>query len=145
MELSRLKEERRQAHYEDHLSNQGSASSSGPVQYSQSDKKNVFWRPSFKTTPPSNFTPNIIPLLKKALTISHQSGVTRNAAVCYSKSVHVGVEKWDLTWGSSRLGLVYCTCGPIHVNILLGTRLRVCDLGKACLMESNHSLGIEIS
>lgn len=102
MELSKLKEERRQAHYEDHLSSQGSASSPGPTRDSQGDKKNVFWRPSFETLPPSNFTPNLIPLLKRTLMTSHQNGVTRKAALCNDKSVHVGVEKWDLTWGSSR-------------------------------------------
>lgn len=111
MELSRLKEEKRQAHYEDHLSNQGSANSSGPARDLQSDKKNVFWRPSFEAVPPSNFTPNLIPLLKTTLKISYQSGVTREAVLCYNKSVHVGVEKWDLTWGSSRLGLASCECG----------------------------------
>lgn len=138
MELSKLGEERRQAHYEGHLSTQGSASSSRPVQVSHSDKKNVFWRPSFETAPPDGFTPNLIPLLRKALIISHQSGVTRKAALCYNKSIHVGVEKWDLTWGSSRLGLASCKCGPNEINLLFITRLRVCDLGNVYLMEANH-------
>ena len=110
MELSGLKEGKRQSHYEAHLSNQGSASSSRPIQTSPSDKKNVFWRPSFNSTPPHNMTPKLIPLLKKALVVSHQSGATRKAALCHGKSVHVGVEMWDFTWGSSRSGL------PVNVD-----------------------------
>ena len=143
MDLSRLKEERRQVHYEDHLSNQGS--SPGPARDSQRDQKNMFWRPSLDTLPPTNFTPNLIPLLKKALTISHQSGMTRKAALCYNKSVHVGVERWDLTWGSSCLGLASCERGPNYMNFLFATRLRVCNLGRVCLMKSNHPPGTEIS
>ena len=96
-----LKEEKRQSHYEEHLSDQDSASSSRPVQNLPKDKKNVFWCPSFKSVPPPNVTPNLIPLLNKALVVSHQSGATRKAALCHGKSVHVGVEMWDLTWGSS--------------------------------------------
>jgi hypothetical protein len=134
VDLSRLKEERRQAHYEDHLSNQSSASGPETAQDSQSDEKNAFWRPSFETMPPSNFTPNLIPLLKKALTISHQNGVTRNAALCYNKSVHVGVERWDLTWGSSRSGFASCERGPNYMIFLFATRLRVCGLGHVYLM-----------
>ena len=145
MELSGLKEEKRQSHYEAHLSNQGLASSSKPVQSSSRDKKNVFWRPSFSSTPPCNVTPNLIPLLKKALIISHQSGVTRKAALCYDRSVHVGVEKWDLTWGSSRSGPAPCECAPNYMNALSATRLRVCNFGIVCLMKSNLPLGIEIS
>ena len=145
MELSRLKQEKRQSHYEVHLSNQGLASSSRPVQSSPSDEKNVFWRPSFNSTPPDNVTPNLIPLLKKALMVSHQSGVTRKAALCYDKSVHVGVEMWDLTWGSSRSGLAFCERAPNYMNVLSATRLRVCNFGIVCSTKSNLLLGIEIS
>ena len=128
MELSGLKQEKRQSHYDDHLSNQSQASSSSPAQNSPSDKKNVFWRPSFESVPPHNVTPNLIPLLKKALIGSHQCGVTRKAALCHDKSVHVGVEPWDLTWGSSRSGLAPCKRGPNQTNILSATRLRVRNL-----------------
>jgi len=145
MELSGLKEEERQAHYETHLSNQGSASSSRPVRHSPNDKKNVFWRPSFESIPPHNVTPNLIPLLKKALIISHQNGVTRQAALCYERSVHVGVELWDLQWGSSRSGLASCERGPNYMNVLSATRLRVCNLDNIRPTRSNLFLGIEIS
>ncbi|KAF9653185.1 DUF1671-domain-containing protein [Thelephora ganbajun] len=125
MDLSKLKEGKRQAHYEDHLSNQGSTSSSGPVQNSPSDKKNVFWCPSSESLPPSNVTPNLIPTLKKALIVSHQSGVTRKAVLCYDKSVYVGVERWDLTWGCGyRNFLMACvalmeqTTQPGYVKLL---------------------------
>jgi len=111
MELSGLKEGKRQSHYEAHLFNQGSPSSSRPMQDSPSDK-NVSWRPSFNSTPPHNATTKLIPLLKKALIVSHQSGVTRKAALCHDKSVRAGVEMWDLTWGSSRSGL------PVNVDQL---------------------------
>ena len=140
-----MKKEERQAHYEDHLSNRGSSSGSGPSQEVPSDKRNVFWRPSFDSVPPSNFTPNLIPLLKKALIVSHQSGVTRKAALCYDKSVHVGVQMWDLTWGSSPSWLVSYECGANYINLLFATRLRVRDPYNICLTESNHLLGIEIS
>ena len=132
MELSRLKEEKRQSHYEDHLSNPGSASSSRPARNSPSDKKNVFWRPSFGSVPPRNVTPNLIPVLKKALVASHQGGITRKAALCYEKSVHVGVEMWDFTWGSSRSGLASCGRGPNYMNALSAIRLRVRNISNAC-------------
>lgn len=142
-----LKEKERQSHYDAHFSNQGSRSASSPrsAQGSPNDKKNVFWRPSFESVPPHNVTPNLIPLLKKALITSHQSGVTRQAALCYEKSVHVGVEMWDLQWGSSRLGLASCERGPNHMNFLFATRLRVCNPDNVRSMKSNLLLGIEIS
>lgn len=145
MELSNLKEEERQSHYEAHLLDQGSSSTLRPVQNSPSDKKNVFWRPSLDSVPPHNATPNLIPLLKKVLMVSHHSGVTRKATLCHYKSVHVGVEMWDLTWGSSRSGLASCECGPNYMNVLSATRLRVCNLGNACPVESDLLLGTEIS
>lgn len=144
MELSRLEEEKRQSHYEDHLSNQGPASSLRPVQKLPNDKKNVFWRPSFESVPPHNVTPNLIPLLKKALIASHQTGVTRKAALCYDKTVHVGVEMWDFTWGLSHSALAFCERGPNYMNILFATRLRVCNIGNVFPIKSNLLPDIEI-
>ena len=71
----------------------------------------MFWSPSIESVPPRNVTPNLIPLLKKALIISHENGVTRKAALCYEKNVHVGAERWDSGWGSSHSGLV-----PLNVD-----------------------------
>ena len=105
----------------------------------------MFWRPSFGSVPPRNVTPNLILLLKKALIASHQSGITRKAALCHGKSVHVGAEIWDFIWGSSRSGVVPCECGPNCTNVLFATRLRVRSFGNISPMKSNLLLGIETS
>jgi len=105
----------------------------------------VFWRPSLGSVPPRNVTPNLIPLLNKALIASHQSGITRKAALCYDKSVHVSVGIWDSIWGSSRSDIVPCECEPNYTNVLSATRLRVCSFGNISPMKSNLLLGIETS
>ncbi|KAF5373126.1 hypothetical protein D9758_001699 [Tetrapyrgos nigripes] len=61
--------------------------------------RDVFWYPSLQTPPPPNFTPGMIPLLKKALTKSHAKGTTRRAVLCYDRAIHVNRQNWDLTWG----------------------------------------------
>jgi hypothetical protein len=57
----------------------------------------------------------------------------------------VGVEVWDLTWGSSRSGLASCERGPNYMNVLSATRLRVCSFGDVCLVKSDFPIGIETS
>jgi hypothetical protein len=53
--------------------------------------------------PPKNFTPDLIPLLKKALTASHQKGGTTKAVLCHPQTALIGVEAWDRSWGSFAL------------------------------------------
>lgn len=52
------------------------------------------------TSPPPNYTPGIIPLLRKALLKSHSQGTTSRAVLCYEKAVHVHVSRTlDVKWG----------------------------------------------
>ncbi|THV07861.1 hypothetical protein K435DRAFT_741256 [Dendrothele bispora CBS 962.96] len=63
------------------------------------DGRDVFWYPSLQTPPPSNFTPCMIPLLKKALLKSHAKGTTLRAVLCYDRAVYICRQNWDITWG----------------------------------------------
>ncbi|KAF8228955.1 hypothetical protein L208DRAFT_1484946 [Tricholoma matsutake] len=62
-------------------------------------ENDFFWYSSLDTLPPSNYTPGIIPLLRKYLRSCHAEGITRRAALCYKSSVHVNRELWDASWG----------------------------------------------
>ncbi|KAF8078135.1 peptidase family C78-domain-containing protein [Lyophyllum atratum] len=55
----------------------------------------IFWYEGLPTSPPRNYTPGLIPLLKKALWTSHAQGATQRAALCYERSVHVSRGKWE--------------------------------------------------
>ncbi|RPD79922.1 DUF1671-domain-containing protein [Lentinus tigrinus ALCF2SS1-7] len=61
--------------------------------------KNVFWHASLTVEPPSNFSPVLIPVLKRALVQSHERGPTERAWLCFEQAVHVQGEPWDRTWG----------------------------------------------
>ncbi|KAF5386831.1 hypothetical protein D9615_001679 [Tricholomella constricta] len=70
----------------------------------------IFWYPALSISPPSNYTPGLIPLLKKALSTSHANDTTRRAALCYQHSVHVSRGSWDKSWGCGyRNFLMVCT------------------------------------
>ncbi|KAI0340493.1 DUF1671-domain-containing protein [Trametopsis cervina] len=72
--------------------------------------KDVFWRSSQTTAPPPNFTPGLIPLLKKSLTKSHSKGATQKAYLCSAAAVHIATESWDRSWGCGYLNfLMSCT------------------------------------
>ncbi|KAK0448281.1 peptidase family C78-domain-containing protein [Desarmillaria tabescens] len=58
-----------------------------------------FWYQSLQTPPPSNFTPGMILLLKKALLNSHSRGKTRRAVLCFDRAVYVSGQSWDAGWG----------------------------------------------
>lgn len=58
-----------------------------------------FWYQSLQTPPPSNFTPGMILLLKKALLNSHSRGKTRRAVLCFDRTVYVSGQSWDAGWG----------------------------------------------
>ncbi|KAH9854080.1 peptidase family C78-domain-containing protein [Lenzites betulinus] len=63
------------------------------------EKQNIFWHPSLASEPPPNFSPGLIPVLKKALTKSHEKGLTQKAWLASEHSVHVNAEQWDRKWG----------------------------------------------
>lgn len=90
-------EQQRQAHYEDHFNEPQHANPTASS--SKLPKRDAFWYPSTGQTPPNNFTPDLIPLLKKCLTVSHQKGFTTKAFLCHPKSVHIAPELWDRSWG----------------------------------------------
>ncbi|KAI0646907.1 peptidase family C78-domain-containing protein [Trametes meyenii] len=111
---------KRQLHYEAHFSDQPAASGSSAVSSDKSftwsksrfkppshyvqkvvpvEKKNTFWHSSQMIEPPFNFTPGLIPVLKKALIKSHEKGNTRRAWLAFERSVHIGSQVWDKTWG----------------------------------------------
>ncbi|KAF9472771.1 DUF1671-domain-containing protein [Pholiota conissans] len=62
-------------------------------------KADAFWYPAQRTSPPRNYTPGLIPVLRKSLLKSHHSGQLRRAALCYDKTVHIRREIWDASWG----------------------------------------------
>ncbi|KAI9466004.1 peptidase family C78-domain-containing protein [Lactarius psammicola] len=83
---------------------QGSRLDSLPDPSSAKDRsypsaKDGFWYHSLDSEPPSNYTPGLIPLLKKTLLESVQKGATRRAFLCYEKAVHIYHEIWDAGWG----------------------------------------------
>jgi hypothetical protein len=60
-----------------------------------------FWTTShaIHAKPPSNYTPNLIPIIRKALTRSHAKGTTQRAAVCQAGLCHISRELFDATYG----------------------------------------------
>ncbi|KAI0256488.1 peptidase family C78-domain-containing protein [Lactifluus subvellereus] len=116
VDLTKLTPTERQTHYDDHLSAletlppsksshpQSSHSRSSPIKgVSSSSKhsspKDSFWYHSLESEPPSNYTPGLIPILRKVLLNSVEKGVTRRAVLCYERAVHIYRELWDAGWG----------------------------------------------
>ncbi|KAG8755885.1 hypothetical protein FRC14_003588 [Serendipita sp. 396] len=60
-----------------------------------------FWTLSraVHTRPPSNYTPNLIPILRRALNRSHSKGATQRAALCHEELCHISGEFFDSGWG----------------------------------------------
>ncbi|KAI0064700.1 DUF1671-domain-containing protein [Artomyces pyxidatus] len=72
--------------------------------------RDAFWYSSLNTEPPVNYTPGLIPFLKKALTLAVERKGTRRAVLCYPKTVHIYHEMWDSGWGCGyRNYLMACT------------------------------------
>ncbi|KAJ8502299.1 hypothetical protein ONZ51_g45 [Trametes cubensis] len=63
------------------------------------EEQNIFWHASQESSPPRNFSPGLIPVLKKALTRSHEKGMTQKAWLAFDRAVHVQGEAWDRSWG----------------------------------------------
>ncbi|RDX48285.1 DUF1671-domain-containing protein [Lentinus brumalis] len=81
------------------VSKAGFKALSFPSRNMTNEEKNVFWHALQTTEPPHNFSPGLIPVLKKALTRSHDRGPTERAWLCFEQAVHVQGEPWDRTWG----------------------------------------------
>ncbi|KAF9532353.1 peptidase family C78-domain-containing protein [Crepidotus variabilis] len=58
-----------------------------------------FWLPDQLDPPPKNFTPALIPLLRKGLLRGQSNQRIRKAVLCYEKTVHVSRDMWDVSWG----------------------------------------------
>ncbi|KAH9981503.1 peptidase family C78-domain-containing protein [Lactifluus volemus] len=114
--LDNLSPVKRQNHYDSHLSAIETLSSprgsrqqpfnnkSSPTKHvsspnMHSSHRGNFWYPSLESEPPHNYTPGLIPLLRKILSSSVEKGVTRRAVLCYERAVHIYRELWDLGWG----------------------------------------------
>ncbi|KAI0361938.1 DUF1671-domain-containing protein [Trametes cingulata] len=124
-DLTKLSVHNRQAHYDTHFAEQPGASGSnaisgGAVQSKRlkppsstfkkpssrswskppsNEKQNTFWLASHTSEPPAHFSPGLIPVLKKALTKSHERGVTERAWLAFEHAVHIQSEHWDRSWG----------------------------------------------
>ncbi|CDO70753.1 hypothetical protein BN946_scf184798.g68 [Trametes cinnabarina] len=79
--------------------------------------QNLFWHASLSSDPPPNFSPGanvspsgyfslltlrgagLVPVLKKALSRSHEKGITQKAWLAFEQAVHIQYEPWDLSWG----------------------------------------------
>ncbi|OCH87412.1 DUF1671-domain-containing protein [Obba rivulosa] len=111
----------RQAHYDTHFAGDSTASMPGPSspqggdkhtpgtfniprfekvkQYIPLEKQNVFWFSLQATEPPPNFSPGLIPVIRKALIRMHERGFTQRAWLCHDLAVHISSELWDRGWG----------------------------------------------
>ncbi|KIJ29290.1 hypothetical protein M422DRAFT_235323 [Sphaerobolus stellatus SS14] len=128
--LQKLSTEKRQTHYERHLTEMeketgGSSSRLSSKKLSTKlkpifeqqkpgdpapDKENIFWFPAQSTPVPYNFTPGLIPVLRRALIKTHAKGQTMRAVLCHSGTTHVATERWDIGWGCGyRNFLMACT------------------------------------
>ncbi|EIN07686.1 DUF1671-domain-containing protein [Punctularia strigosozonata HHB-11173 SS5] len=117
VDLSKKRLHERQAHYETHFGDESQRKrrASKPPGHTPTittksvmppflrphdpTKENVFWYPAHSRSPPPNFTPGLIPVLKRALLKSHAQGKTQRAVLCYERAVHVATENWDMGWG----------------------------------------------
>ncbi|KAH9998137.1 peptidase family C78-domain-containing protein [Russula compacta] len=117
LDLNNLTPKDRQTHYDDHLSaldtlpppSSGSRPRYQPshakgsltkgFSFIDDSTKDYFWYHSLESEPPPNYTPGLIPLLRKVLLKSVERGATRRAVLCYERVVHIYHEMWDAGWG----------------------------------------------
>lgn len=55
-------------------------------------KENVFWHTLLQTPPPRNYTPGLIPVLKRTFTRLHAKGLTNRVVLCADGVCYVGTE-----------------------------------------------------
>ncbi|KAK1230288.1 hypothetical protein PQX77_006626 [Marasmius sp. AFHP31] len=73
------------------------------------EQQDVFWYPGMNSSPPVNFTPGVIVLLKQALQASYAGGRIKRAVLCDKGVVYVNHLIWDMSWGASyRLFTMAC-------------------------------------
>ncbi|KAH7914678.1 peptidase family C78-domain-containing protein [Hygrophoropsis aurantiaca] len=76
-----------------------------------------FWYPSQTKSPPHNYSPGIIYLLKDALKAAHQKGSIHRAVLCFEQTVHISRELFDVSWGCGyRNFLMACTALMVQQN-----------------------------
>ncbi|KAI9452319.1 DUF1671-domain-containing protein [Russula earlei] len=129
VDLIGLTPENRQTHYDNHLSaleslpppssdspslylplNANRSPTKGIISFIKPSAKERFWCHSLGGEPPHNYTPGLIPLLRKTLLSTVESGATRRAVLCYEHSVHIYHEIWDAGWGCGyRNFMMLCT------------------------------------
>ncbi|EKM55631.1 uncharacterized protein PHACADRAFT_173790 [Phanerochaete carnosa HHB-10118-sp] len=112
LELVALPEQQRADHHNEHFSGKAQGSSSAtpkpkspslkpgqPLKRKWKASDDAFWHPAQDDPPPLNFTPGLIPLLKKALVKAHAKGAVERAYLCSDVAVHVQTESFDRGWG----------------------------------------------
>ncbi|EIW60199.1 uncharacterized protein TRAVEDRAFT_164804 [Trametes versicolor FP-101664 SS1] len=117
LDLTSMSAHGKQAHYDDHFEEQPQATKTYGAGYTKPVSKskfkppmfftkgvsieaqNVFWYSTQATEPPPNFSPGLIPVLKKALSKSHERGSTQRAWLACENAVHIQAEGWDRMWG----------------------------------------------
>lgn len=62
-------------------------------------REDQFWHPSRSDSPPANYTPGILSILKAALKKSHTENNTTRAVLCYERTPHISRELFDSGWG----------------------------------------------
>ncbi|KAF7974549.1 hypothetical protein HWV62_11898, partial [Athelia sp. TMB] len=127
-DLAARSPEQRQAHYERHFAGTSASPKTAspnpktrePHLVPRPQKKvkelwrqpetDTFWYAARTDAPPPNFSPGLIPVLKRALTRAHARGATQRAVLCYDRTVHIAREFWDVGWGCGyRNYLMACT------------------------------------
>ncbi|KII88718.1 hypothetical protein PLICRDRAFT_141216 [Plicaturopsis crispa FD-325 SS-3] len=69
-----------------------------------------FWYSAHTSAPPQNFTPGLIPVLRRALIKTHAKDITTKAVLCYDRTVHISRGMWDVSWGCGyRNFMMACT------------------------------------
>ncbi|KAF8308032.1 hypothetical protein DL93DRAFT_1965729 [Clavulina sp. PMI_390] len=108
--------EERQEHYDAHFREAGNKTekkrSSPPLDPRKPlpAAQNLFWHGLQTTAPPKNFTPGLIPVLRRIFTKLHARGLTTRAVLCHEGVCYVGTEWFDFSWGCGyRNFLMACT------------------------------------
>ncbi|KAJ3572815.1 hypothetical protein NP233_g2834 [Leucocoprinus birnbaumii] len=73
-------------------------------------ENDVFWYPSIGGSPPRNYTPGLVPIIKRSLNLLCENKKITRAVLCHEKIVHISKELWDAPWGCGyRNFMMLCT------------------------------------
>ncbi|KLO10423.1 DUF1671-domain-containing protein [Schizopora paradoxa] len=110
--LTKQSLEARQAHYEQHFSeDQGEEPAFGEIQETTPSKQkesmniirrtrdDAFWHIDSNKPVPKNYSPGLLPVIRQALLKSHSKGLTTRAALCHEGAVHISTQMMDKLWG----------------------------------------------